>query len=453
MGDMNSRVSAQAGPNLAPDIQGLKGFVENPDRDDPLFFAGREAEIEEIEGLVRLAREGKSGLTHVLTAAPGAGKTALLREIAERCRAQKTARPVYQPAKHFSDPEKVIRRLLEAVDPEAAKRLGLVETHTQGSSAGAEVGVSVPGLVKAGAQGRAQESVATQRKTLPTDFEEAFKLLADKKTPIVLLVDEAQQWGADDNGESTLLIDGHLNPSRLPLLIVAAGLDGTREVIASRGASRLKGTRPGSPPPVLGGLSQDEMREVCAAFFDHFGVVGNQARKAEWTEALIAGTNGWPRHLTNALRGAAEHLAEAGGDLEKASLEAALDTAESNRRDYYKDQMRPFARMPRLLSAVFSAMPQGGGFGAMIEDAIDDTYDAFPRLEHRMPRAEVFDNLRHKGLIQETPSGDYDCPIPSLRSAVEALCARQGCPVTGKPGSGASAAGLEVDEADEPAPV
>ena len=411
-----------------PDIEGLKAYIVDGDRQAPVRFAGRAREIETILALAGRARHGKVGLTHVISAAPGAGKTALLREVAARCTTQGVARPVYLQAKTFSNPANVIQALLEDVDPEAAERLGLVETRTQGSSVGAEAGAAVPGL-KAGVQGESHESIARQRKTLPTDFEEAFELLADKKTPIVLLVDEAQAWEGDlPSGRSGLLMDAHVNRKRLPLLIIAAGLGNAPAAVAKRGASKLK-TEEGLL--VLGALSEDEMREVCSAFFDHYGITGSEARRAEWTEALITGTDGWPRHLTNVLRGAATQLAKAGGDLEKASLKEALQSASRFRRQYYDDQLSPFEGMPELLTEVFTAMPRGGGSKAKVENAIDDAYDAFPRLERRMPCTEVFKNLLHQGLIQKMRPGRYDCPIPSLRSAVEALCAEEGSPVAG----------------------
>ena len=374
----------------APDIEGLRAYIRVGDREAPVRFAGRTREIEEILALAGCARHGKVGLTHVISAAPGAGKTALLREVATRCTTQGVARPVYLPATSFARPKDVIRRIVEAVDPEAATK---------------------------------------RRKTLPADFDGAFELLADKKTPIVLLVDEAQAWEGDlPSGRSGLLMDAHLNPTRLPLMIVAAGLGDAPEAVASRGASNLKTEQ---APLILGALSEVEMREVCAAFFDHFGVLGSPGRKVEWAEALIAGTDGWPRHLTNALRGAAEQLAETGGDLEKAPLEEALQSARRFRQQYYADQMRPFQGMPRLLSAVFAAMPEGGGSRAALRKAIVRAYDVFPRLEHRMPRAEVFGNLLHKGLLQNRGDGWCDCPILSFRTYVEDFCASHGCPVAG----------------------
>ena len=87
-----------------------------------------------------------------------------------------------------------------------------------------------------------------------------------------------------------MLVEAHENLQQLPLLIVAAGLGDAPEVVAERGASKLIT----EDAVVLGALSNDEMREVCAKFFERFRVAGGEEQRAEWTEAIIAGTDGWP---------------------------------------------------------------------------------------------------------------------------------------------------------------
>ena len=408
-----------------PDIKGLEDFSLKTDRGKPLWFAGRKAEIRHIEKLAGFAGEGEPGLTHVITAAPGAGKTALLRELESRWKRSGEARPVYLEATDFADPAGVIETFLARVDPKVARTFG--STREGGSRSGAKPGAA--GIVEVGSERDKRQVRTFQRTHRPATFRKAFEAMEERDPPVVLLVDEAQGWEGDlPSGRSGLLAEAHTNANRLPLSIVAAGLGDAAEVVAARGASKLK-TEQG--PAMLGALSEAEVHEACAAFFDHFGVLGSETRRAEWAEALILGTDGWPRHLTNALRGAAEQLAKAGGDLEKASLEEALQSAGRFRQQYYADQIRPFKNMPELLSAVFAAMPEGGGSGAALRKAIVRAYDENPDFSDVMPRAEVFRNLLHKGLTHEIPSGDYDCPIPSLRSAVKALCAKEASPVTG----------------------
>ena len=114
-----------------PDLAGLEKFVREGDRTEPLHFAGREAEIQAVEGLLDSVKEGKAGRTRVITAAPGAGKTALLRQLEARWTKGGAARGLLLEAPLFSDPAAVAGRIFHAIDPEAAQRFGVVETETK----------------------------------------------------------------------------------------------------------------------------------------------------------------------------------------------------------------------------------------------------------------------------------------------------------------------------------
>ena len=395
------------------------------DRAEPLRFAGRKAELREMEALLGSVKKGKAGLTRIITAAPGAGKTALLRKLEARWKRSKAARPVVLEASAFGDPAQVIKRMFLALEDPAAGRFASVETKTEAEHA--EGGVNVVGLA-AKAGGRSSHSL--QRTNLQETFFDAFEELEDGATPVVLLVDEAQLWGTDqDSGErriSSLLVQAHTNLRQLPLLIVAAGLGDAPEVVAERGASKLAtGSR-----LVLGPLADDEMREVCDKFFDRYRIAGSKEQRAVWTEAIIAGTDGWPRHLTNALRGAAEALIAGQGDLAQSSLKAARADGQGFRREFYEDQLAPFQGMPELLSAVFSAMPQGAGTARVfLSRAISRAFEETPDLADEMDKSEAFTKLLHKGLIQDFGHNRYDCPIPSMRTYVEEFCAQSGCPI------------------------
>lgn len=420
---MQSRKPDAPGESGA-DLNGLEQFVRDGDRNTPPHFAGRRPEIEEVEGLLASVRKGKAGLTRVITAAPGAGKTALLAELARRWKESGKARPVLLESTAFSDPAQVVRRIFLAVDMPAARRFGTVETETDGQRA--EGGVSAGLLAKASRHSQR----TTQRANLPATFFDAFQELDDRATPVALLVDEAQLWGTnqEDGGRwiSSLLVEAHMNLRRLPLLIVAAGLGDAPESLAQRGATKLAT----GAATVLGPLSNAEMREVCKAFLDRYGVVGDVAQRAEWTEAIIAGTDGWPRHVTNALRGAAQAISLGEGHLARSSLTTAKQTAREFRRFYCRAETEPFQGMPELLAAVFRAMPAStGATQAALRRAINESYRELPELADQMERSNVFSTLLHQGLVQDFGNNRYDCPIPSLRNHVEAFCAADGHPV------------------------
>ncbi len=392
--------------NSGPDLDGLKNFIAEGDRTKPVYFAGRKAEIEGLQALTQHAR--KEGQTRIIAAAPGTGKTALLNELASSYAKTGTARPVRLNAEFFANPQRVMKTIFRAVDQKAAGR----------------VGASFLGLGTSGKAGHQVES-STQHTMLPDTFEDMFEMLEDAKTPIVLLVDEAQNWGADQeagNGKriSSLLSEAHQNSGQLPLLIIAAGLGDTRDALRRCGVPRL--TANAQIPLEL--LSGDEQREVCKAFFDRFRIIGDESLRNQWAGALVQETGGYPKHLTNALFGAAEALINGGGDLAQSSLKAARDSANGFRRQFYYDQTEPFQRMPELLDAVFDAMPENAGaVASTIEDAIDAAYEVHSKLDRRMPRNRVFTKLLHQGLIQDVGYDRYDCPIPGMRKHVMAFSA------------------------------
>lgn len=417
--------------NSGPDLNGLQTFVREGDRTEPLYFAGREAELREMEALLGSVKKGKAGLTRVITAAPGAGKTALLRKLEARWKRSKAARPVVLEASAFGDPAQVIKRMFLALEDPAAGRFASVETKTEAEHA--EGGVNVVGLA-AKAGGRSSHSL--QRTNLQETFFDAFRELEDRETPVVLLVDEAQNWGADQeagNGGriSSLLSEAHQNSDKLPLLIIATGLGDTCDALRRCGISRLTANAKIPLEP----LSGDEQREVCKAFFDRFRIVGDTPLREKWIEALIQRTGGYPKHLTNALFGAAETLIAGEGDLTKSSLEAARDSANGFRRKFYYDQTEPFQGMQELLTAVFAEMDteSGARSGAspsrsVIRKAITRAYKDTPDLADEMPKRDVFRKLLHQGLIQDFGYDRYDCPIPGMRKHVLAFSARAGSP-------------------------
>ena len=407
-----------------PDLEGLAEFVADKDRNEPVRFAGREVEIHRLKETVGRAKARRAGLTEVITAAPGAGKTALLRELARRFQDMKTARVVELDPEVFSEPARAMKLFLKQLDATAARKVDEITTDTV--SGGMEVSAGVPGMASVSGGGLSAHSI--RRTHLPTRFEEAFELLQDQDTPVAVLVDEVQNWGADMTVEgrdiSSLLSEIHQNKKRLPLLLIAAGLGDAKEVLSRRGASRMATE---ADPLVLGSLSDNEMREVVEAFFEKFRFEAGELELTQWMDAIITETSSWPRHLTNALRGAAEVLLENGGDLSQSSLIAAVEKGSAYRNQYYLEQVGSFVGMPQLLSAVYGSIPkETGATRYAIQKAIDQAYEEHPELADEIPKRDVFTRLLHQGLIQDYGQDRYDCPIPSLRHYVEEFCKDRG---------------------------
>lgn len=117
-------------------------LATHTDRASPVHFAGRGFELDLVLSRATRAQPGTAGGTVVLQGAPGAGKTALLNEIAARFEAQDTRnRAIFlaSPWTHSGEGA-VLERLAHAafdVDSEAFDR---VETRSESATAGASIG-------------------------------------------------------------------------------------------------------------------------------------------------------------------------------------------------------------------------------------------------------------------------------------------------------------------------
>ena len=416
--------------NKGPDMDGLREFVLRSDRGTPLHFVGREAEIRRLgrvlEATLQAYKTGdgsQKGNTQLITAAPGAGKSALLEELKENWEAKGVARVVQLHVSTLADRTATYREFVSQLNPVAAEQFGV--TTTESKTAG--IGYVFVLTSQTGEQ-RTQQLPLTANAVVRWLKSEERSENGD--VPIVLLVDEVQNLRLENQenaaGTGSLLRDVHEGVKGTPIMLVLAGLGDSIEVLEEWGISRLEG----KSRITLGGLSLKDMREATEKFFGFFHVRGSLAERAIWAEAIAEETSGWPQHLVNGLCGAAEAIVEGHGDLAQSSLEAALAHGSAHRRNYYIERNQQFQRMPELLSAVFAAMPQGAGTeGVFLRRAISRAYKETPDLADEMDRSEVFTKLLHKGLIQDFGDDRYDCPIPSMRTYVEEFCAQRGCPI------------------------
>ena len=422
-----------------PDLEGLKAFTRRSDRGRPLHFLGREQELSRIQAALRQVQkaghdESAVGLTQLITAAPGAGKTALLRELGQRW--GREARIVRLKISMLEDPVTPYLEMAVQLAPEAAGQLNVTTTESDtlgvryfleaSRHKGSQRKPEIPANMNAMARWLAQTGLAQAASDAGQPDEGHGK-------PIVLLVDEIQNLAKLSN-PSALLRDVHEGVEGLPVLMVLAGLGDSGKVLREYGISRFD--RKAHLP--LGSLAPGAARDAVRKFLDHFRVRGQDEQRAAWIEAIARDSCGWPQHLVSGLDGAAEALVEGQGDIGHASIAAAREAAAKLRREYYVRQAEPFAGMPEVLSAVFTAMPREQGSGATpaeLAKGIRQAYQSNPRLEQWMKEGDVFDGLLHQGLIQDFGEGLYRCPIPSLRNYIEEVCASHGVAVS-RPGPG-----------------
>ena len=403
-----------------PNLQGLREFVRRSDRSRPLHFVGRQPEFKFLRAALDQVKGGSrgsaDGLTQLITAAPGAGKSALLRELKEQWNKQGVARMVQLRVSILADRTETFREFLTQLDAKAAERYGV--TSIESDTAGFDKVVV------------AKKSTAEQRTHMPVTVDAVARWLKDRITPVVVLIDEVQNLRLIDKesavGPGSLLRDVHEGVEHLPIMLVLAGLGDSANVIKDYGLSRLDNRS----RIALGPLSAQDMREAAERFFDYFHVRGDARERVKWAEAIADGTGGWAHHLFDSLRSAAQAIADGGGNLDPSLLEQAVADALQHRQIYYVDRTEPLAGMPELLSAVFTAMPeQTGATQAALRKAIRRAYESAPHLGDVMEKGKAFEELLHQGLIHDLGKDRYDCPIPSLRNYVEEFCAARGFPV------------------------
>ena len=411
--------------NRSPDIRGMQDFVADRDREDPLAFVGRSHEIAEINQVVGRVAAGKTkGLTQIITGAPGAGKTALLGELKKRWANNTPGQPplaVELPAAVFETPPEAISMVLDAMDPVKAREIGAVITETTTGELGVAAGIKAGGSRARSVQyGRPVEWLGRLAGMYP-----------DWTRPIVLMVDEAQNMRADHQEDgrtlNRLLEEIHQGNHGLPLLLIAAGLGNTVDRLEDMGLSRPAGRSTHR----LGRLSYGECSEATQRIFGRFRVQGDEAARRTWIEAIIRSSDGWPHHLQNNLQGACMALAEAGGDLGRASLEKAMQEGAAARLEYYDRRLGPLRKAGSAVHAAIQALDgeRGASYGdleAAVHAGLQAEAAKRPGVMKRWDSDIVMSSMIHRGIIQEHEQGRYQCPIPSMRQYILDTCAPSG---------------------------
>lgn len=413
-------------PSAPPDLDGLAAFTEEEDRDDALFFAGRDREIAAVERACALAleriRAGRTpgSATRLLQGAPGAGKTALLSELRRRWvgapaeggfPAWTGSGAVLPVVVHWSDlgsEEAVVRAVLKAVDA------GLRASFRRMRSSDVQGSAGAGGWIRAG--GRRGQSTAPPALSLAELAEAVASFHGGAwPGPVCLMVDEVQ---AAEPGRAHVLGRLHEGVPGLPVVPVLAGLGSSQDHLAGLdiGLSRL-----GIDAVYdVGALAPAEAREAVERMLATYRV-DRTGETRGWPGWLADRSDCWPQHLHNGMRALARGLLEAGGRL--ASVDGRLvDALERDYRAKSCDRrLSPAMRQSRsLVGAVMAFLPEGGLPDDKVLNAIsalartDDAEWALP--EGKTP-SSFLDHLIHQGALQRRSGPDslYGCPIPSFR--------------------------------------
>ena len=394
-----------------PDVAGLQAFALEDDRLPPPAFVGRRDIIADIEHAVARAAAGGvavRGRTRLVFGAPGAGKTALLDELARRWRARAAGGDASAPVPVDCEPgeltspvafaEAILSALVPGSSWDAAK-----STTTEGgggvpgvAKASVSRTTSVPSLIDSVQAGRTPWA-AVREATQPERL----------VRPVVLLVDEAQNMPGDPGGDgrTRLLTEIHGGRHGLPILAVLGGLGSSKQIMVRRGISRFARGAVHSLPL----LADTESAEAVKHFLARHRIAGGREAKARWRRRIAEACNGWPQHLHNYLCGAARALADAGGDLERADLDAALAAGDDWRRQYYDARLEGVnADFPAVAEVVGRIPESGAAMHRIVEWCREATGTS-------AAGSDLHARMIHDGVLQEMPGGLVTCPIPSFR--------------------------------------
>ncbi len=385
----------------------LRHFINNDDRVLNPFFVGRTTILKNIDETVATVLHNRhsqsslppaAGLTRLIQGAPGSGKTSLLHKLTvdgharlqEPLKPENTDRlhayrviPLYLSAANDLSNERIEAAMNEAVDTlernlniNDAPWLRHLRHRLFGLKAGEDVGLDIP----------------------PDHV-------------VLLMVDEIQNLPTDRHSRIANLLNSlHGGRAGQPILPVLAGLSNSEDVLGQLGVSRFASRARHN----LGRLCREDVVRGTKAFLASFGITGSREAHAHWADAITHRTQGWPKHMHNALAALGDELLVTNGELDEVNPEAVRQRTMALRTEYYRSCFGLFRDRPLLMGDIIARM----GHRPQSRDAIEDVLDAMTNDKKQRHPVPTFDDMRRLGIIHEVDTGDimYECPIPSLRS-------------------------------------
>ncbi len=352
------------------------------DRGPARYFHGRKQILRDFHELANDSVDAKGGTIFLIEGAPGVGKSALLHECEKLARSGGWGvAEIYPPA--FWAPD-TLRDFLDMR--------------------------KIPKIVSMALRLGWEKIVSTE---LRIDWHQrtVLKILQKGKRPLLLILDEAQTLGTttkppeEFEGTTTIVLD-HIHNGKLgrPVILLAAGLNGTKAAFGKLGISRF------SQQNIieLGALSRESERAIIQDWITKEG--RSKGNPKEWIDSIAQETYGWPQHIQAYVKPAADQLKENSGVMTEDGLSTVLETGRKRKLAYYEDRIEDFSAKERFsLAKLIKNAPSEKGLNK--EDIL-----SFLSQEYGKSKAkEMFDQALHKGVLDKR-GGYYFIPIPSMQA-------------------------------------
>ena len=411
----------------------MRRYVDSADRTSPLVFVGRQRELERLDAtIVNVAERGTEGATTVVSGVPGAGKTALARELAKRW----TGREV------DGRPVSVVRLGVGALDATARDFAATLLRHlplrgalpkSLQTVATRLASTTVAALSRQSSVELLHRSLGLVESSGLRDCLDAYGALWAKDATIVLAVDEFQAIPITEKSRQ-LVRELHENTGNHRIVLLAFGLHNAMDVLTAEDGLNLSRLRAGASIP-LGALAPGEGREAIAGTLQALGLQWeNDEWRAHlrergfalgqwrgWRERLVAALDreaaNFPHHLTNASAAACALLLREreafspGRDL----IDEMLAELDDRKSDYYDARLGQLREHALALGALAATMVEEridtvmrtearGALATADNDGDEVTPDAAERLLATAIRRGIFSPASAGGLAFTIPS-------------------------------------------------
>ena len=398
----------------------LANWASVGEREAPVAFVGREREIDLAIRQLATWRPGETpGRTVIAQGAPGAGKTALLREVARRVPERlPDASAIYRPTPWSRSS---VGNVLLAL----AERMMGIPGDAFRTTAGREAGIGA----KAVATARRTRSRSTAPPVLATwdDFETLFASEASAAKPTLLLVDEIQRM--DGDAETRELLYHLHDQSTFPLLLVCGGLSVSAAHLERLGLSRVAEKSILHIDALTLDEAQRSLEESLRILAQDVG--GIAGHFDYWARRMAPATHGWPQHVTCLFQAAVQALLQSDAlAFDDANLRRALPLAEADMRRYYDRRLQAARTNPLIVFAVYEASRDRAVTRAdamAIIDAVLPTLGPYEREDHHADfgrSGECLDQMLYAGVLGYATASRrarLSIPIPSMATHVTNL--------------------------------